>query len=487
MFRDEASLSSSPALWSAIEHALDRCEHFILLASPQAAASPWVGREAEHWCTPRDRTAEKAGEAKQRRGRMLIALTDGELEWDDARGDFDWRRTSALPPGLRGAFDEEPRHVDFRWARDADDLSLSHPRFREAVADLAAPLHGLPKDELASEEVRQHRRTVRIARGAVLLLATLTATALALAVFALAQRSEAIGQRREAVQQAKTAKSRELAAESSAQLPYDTERALLLGIDAARTKPTAQADHAVRRALADWPVVSVLRGDSDGVVAATFSPDGADVATASWDGTARVWDWRRGNLLAVLRSGRGRVNDAEFDGSGHLLITAEETGGAKVWDWRRKVVVAVLPSRFELESAAFGPHDDLVVTASTDGTVSIWRWRTARPIKVLNVTRKGWARSAAFDSSGKFVVTAEATRLHVSGTGGPEVCSPLSREERNRTTKRCSAATTGWSRQWARMDWRACGRGDARVSSHCCVGIAAGPRAWLSARTTICC
>src|SRR5438309_1781606 len=83
----------------------------------------------------------------------------------------------ARPRQLEGAFDEEPRHIDLRWARTADDLSLTHPRFREAVAELAAPLHGKPKDEIASEEVRQHRRTVWIARGAVTTLLTLTALA----------------------------------------------------------------------------------------------------------------------------------------------------------------------------------------------------------------------------------------------------------------------------------------------------------------------
>ena len=34
---------------------------------------------------------------------------------------------------------------------------MSQPLLREAVADLAAPLHGIPKDALDSEDVRQHR------------------------------------------------------------------------------------------------------------------------------------------------------------------------------------------------------------------------------------------------------------------------------------------------------------------------------------------
>src|SRR3712207_2492211 len=49
VFRDEASLSANPALWSSIEQALGSAGVFILLASPEAAHSSWVGREVAYW------------------------------------------------------------------------------------------------------------------------------------------------------------------------------------------------------------------------------------------------------------------------------------------------------------------------------------------------------------------------------------------------------------------------------------------------------
>ncbi len=49
VFRDEASLSANPGLWSSIEQALGNSQFFILLASPEAARSPWVGREIAYW------------------------------------------------------------------------------------------------------------------------------------------------------------------------------------------------------------------------------------------------------------------------------------------------------------------------------------------------------------------------------------------------------------------------------------------------------
>jgi hypothetical protein len=130
-------------LWSSIAHGIDGSRFFILLASPEAAASPWVPREIEYWCSD-----------ESRRRNLMIVLTAGEIVWDGVGGDFDWSHTTALPAVIRGLFADEPRHVDLRWARTAESLSLSYPAFREAIADLAAPLRGVAKDVLAGEEVR---------------------------------------------------------------------------------------------------------------------------------------------------------------------------------------------------------------------------------------------------------------------------------------------------------------------------------------------
>ena len=39
VFRDDTSLSATPHLWPSIEHALGQSRFFLLLASPEAAAS----------------------------------------------------------------------------------------------------------------------------------------------------------------------------------------------------------------------------------------------------------------------------------------------------------------------------------------------------------------------------------------------------------------------------------------------------------------
>ena len=49
LFRDDTSLSATPQLWPSIEAALAQSRFLILMASPEAAASPWVGKEVAYW------------------------------------------------------------------------------------------------------------------------------------------------------------------------------------------------------------------------------------------------------------------------------------------------------------------------------------------------------------------------------------------------------------------------------------------------------
>jgi hypothetical protein len=131
VFRDDTSLSATPSLWPSIEEALGQSRFLILLASPEAAASPWVGKEVAFWL-------EHKGP-----GTLLIALTDGELVWDNAAGDFRGGEGGPLPPALAGRFAAEPKWVDlcaYRAGADPRD-----DRFTELAADFAAAIHGMPR------------------------------------------------------------------------------------------------------------------------------------------------------------------------------------------------------------------------------------------------------------------------------------------------------------------------------------------------------
>jgi hypothetical protein len=260
IFRDESSLSANPHLWSSITDALDQSGWFVLLLSPDAAASPWVNNEIAYWLEHQDPD------------RIIPVLTDGDFTWpgDDFISD-------AAPPALQGAFSDEPRWVDLRFAATDEQLDLQNPQFSAAVADVASAIRGIPKDELASEEVRQHRRTVRTAWGAGIALLILAVLASATAIYAIGQqnrannlaqsesaarqdavaaaeaeaaaRDQADANAAEATSNAAVARSRELAASAVNVLDEDAELSILL----AWSRSKRRRQKRLRRRLAFWP------------------------------------------------------------------------------------------------------------------------------------------------------------------------------------------------------------------------------------------
>jgi WD40 repeat protein len=204
IFRDQTGLAVTPGLWSSIQTALDGSEYFVLLASPEAAQSPWVNREIEHWM------------ATKSAGRILPVVTDGEWAWDAGRGDFSTTST-AVPPALRGVFSEEPLFLDLRWARGTEHLSLHHSRFRDSIAQLAAPMHGISKDELEGEDVRQHRRARRLRSGAAVTLIVLALLASFTGMSAVRNAERAKAAAAEALRQEQMANGQRDNAERSAE------------------------------------------------------------------------------------------------------------------------------------------------------------------------------------------------------------------------------------------------------------------------------
>lgn len=307
VFRDEASLSANPHLWSSITEALDTSGWFVLLTSPEAASSPWVNKEVEYWL------------ANRGADRILPVLTDGTFAWDERAGRLD--PSSSVPPALLEAFSEEPRWVDLRWARVETDLDLRNSRFRAAVADVASALRGVAKDELESEEVRQHRRTIRTAWAAGVALVVLTGASVVASVYANQQRAEAESQRSEAesqraeaesqraeaerqggialsngeraeqeasraVEAERLARSRELAASAINVLDDDPELSILLALEAMAVVPEGEAHpvesvSALREAVHTSNVVRRERVAEDGYVWVAVSPDGTRLAVAA--------------------------------------------------------------------------------------------------------------------------------------------------------------------------------------------------------------
>ena len=258
VFRDQTDLSANPAVWSSIVSAMDQSEFLVLLASTGSAQSPWVVKELSHWRS--SRPPEK----------LLIVLTDGELAWDHATNDFDWTKTTALPRELQAYFTAEPLWCDVRALRSAKTLSPDGAAFQDAVATLAAPMHNKPKRDLVGEDLRQHRRALRLARGAIAALSVLVVGVMIAAWIAYAQRNEAARQRNEAdaarivaQRQAALALSRQLSAQAEllgTRTPQGVpliELRALLAAEALSRSDLLEDRRALEQAVRDLPAKTI--------------------------------------------------------------------------------------------------------------------------------------------------------------------------------------------------------------------------------------
>src|SRR5262249_48172074 len=76
-----------------------------------------------------------------------------------------------------------------------------------------------------------------------------------------------------------------------------------------------------------------FRGHPVNVTSVAFGPDGGRLASASWDGTVKVWDARTGQEIRTLRGGHsGPIRGVAFGPDGGRLATASVDGTVKVWD-----------------------------------------------------------------------------------------------------------------------------------------------------------
>lgn len=308
VFRDAANLNLSPHLWDTIAAALRDAAHFVYLASPEAASSKWVAKELDFWLTHKDRQ------------KLLIVVTGGELRWDDLTNDFDWTTTTSVPRVLSGAFTGEPLYLDLRWARQERDLSLQNPRFKEAIALLAATIHGKSVEDMIGEEVVEHRRTTRLRNAAIAALSVLLVAASVAAVVALRQRAEAVRQRDLAVATGLFNRVRSELESGSLGEAVRIARAsrrrfgdgpiVVETIHAVATHPTA--------------VVATFREPVDSRPRVTFSPDGAHILSVSENASgsyaARIRDWRGRELQS-----HGQVYLADYSPDGSHLIVG--------WPW----------------------------------------------------------------------------------------------------------------------------------------------------------
>jgi WD40 repeat protein len=366
VFRDDSSMSASPSLWSSIEVALTTSKYFVLIATPEAAASAYVDQEARWWLH------HKGADS------ILLVHAGGKLDWSDAAGGF--TPDSAVPPALQRAFAEEPRWVDMTWFDDADSAGSADPRFQERVADLAAPVRGVDRDVLIGANLKEHRKTMRRARIAIAALSTLLVAALVAGGVAVTRGNTAKRLFADAVGQRVAPEAGQIL---NGEMVGGIGRGLQQMLVAQKLK-TNPDPGAYLNAMIHTARIEKTATTGPGVSRAAVSETLNLIATDNSAGDIQIWDTDLKPVGPPIETGNNSYPQA-FSHDGNLLATGSASGIVELWDLRTRIRKASMqvattkgPEQAFVDWVVFTPDDKGFVIRTGDNAVGFYGTDTLR-------------------------------------------------------------------------------------------------------------
>jgi WD40 repeat protein len=181
-------------------------------------------------------------------------------------------------------------------------------------------------------------------------------------------------------------------------------------------KPAANA-RANRGTDSGRPIRS-LSGHKERVTSVAYSPDGRWIATAAWDGTARIWDAKTGQESRRLDVPAPRDHDTAhlsqilFSPDNDFIVVAHpaapDEAGVIVWNRRTGEKVREFPGGYG--SVAVSPDGRLIACGGwgrgvnvNSGVVRLYELATGKPVRELH-GHQSRIHSLAFSADGETVI-----------------------------------------------------------------------------------
>ena len=160
-----------------------------------------------------------------------------------------------------------------------------------------------------------------------------------------------------------------------------------------------------------WVYRQTFEGHSGSVNSVAFSPWGVALASASADGTVRLWGARTGELLNTLDGHTEEVNSVAFSRDNTFIATGSADDTVILWKWSASAGTWVHHQTLEghhsgdVRSVAFNPNGTVLLSAGADKTIGVWDGRTGNHHASLTEHTAG-VNSVAFAFQGNAIASA---------------------------------------------------------------------------------
>lgn len=144
-----------------------------------------------------------------------------------------------------------------------------------------------------------------------------------------------------------------------------------------------------------------FKGHDNLVFNVAFTSDGKTFATASFDGTVKLWDFASGKEVAVLKVSKDPVYGVAFNNDGTVVATSGDDKAIRFWNAKDGKMIKELPKAHTgiVQWVAFSPDGKYLASASSDKSVKIWDAKEGKEVKAF-AGHKDSVYSVAFNKDG---------------------------------------------------------------------------------------
>ncbi len=151
-----------------------------------------------------------------------------------------------------------------------------------------------------------------------------------------------------------------------------------------------------------------LTGHQQPVSAIAFSPDGQQLVSSSFDKTIKLWDTNSGKCVKTLLGHRNRIWTVAFHPNGTQIASGGDDNHTKIWDLERGCCIKTIVGHSNaILFVNLSPDGSYLASGNEDTTIRIWSIDRQKIVQTLREhTNRVW--SVNFSPDGRLLASGSA-------------------------------------------------------------------------------